>query len=41
MTVAAVDRLIHHAHIIELEGGSYRKQAAQQRNKTALEAENN
>jgi len=24
MTVAAVDRLIHHASIIELEGGSYR-----------------
>ena len=29
MTVAAVDRLIHHASIIELEGGSYR--IAQQR----------
>jgi DNA replication protein DnaC len=26
MTVAAVDRLIHHATIIELEGDSYRKQ---------------
>ncbi|BFM05837.1 IS21-like element helper ATPase IstB [Halioxenophilus aromaticivorans] len=26
MTVAAVDRLIHHATIIELEGESYRKQ---------------
>ena len=26
MTVAAIDRLIHHAHILELEGDSYRKQ---------------
>ncbi|WP_227510175.1 ATP-binding protein, partial [Marinobacter excellens] len=26
MTVAAVDRLIHHATIIELEGESYRRQ---------------
>lgn len=26
MTVAAIDRLIHHATIIELEGESYRKQ---------------
>lgn len=26
MTVAAIDRLIHHATIIELEGDSYRKQ---------------
>ena len=26
MTVAAIDRLIHHASIIELEGESYRKQ---------------
>jgi len=25
MTVAAVDRIIHHASIIEVEGGSYRK----------------
>ena len=25
MTVAAVDRVIHHAHIIEIEGESYRK----------------
>ena len=41
MTVAAVDRLIHHAHIIELEGESYRKLAAQDRSKAALEAEIN
>lgn len=27
MAVAAVDRLIHHAHIIELSGESYRKRA--------------
>lgn len=26
MTVAAIDRLIHHAHILELDGDSYRKQ---------------
>lgn len=31
MTVAAVDRLIHHALIIELQAQSYRQQAAQQR----------
>jgi DNA replication protein DnaC len=41
MTVAAVDRLIHHAHIIELEGESYRKQAAKERNKIAIETEIN
>jgi len=32
MTVAAVDRIIHHAHIIEIEGESYRKK--QQLSKT-------
>ena len=31
MTVAAVDRLIHHAHILELQGESYRKTAAKNR----------
>lgn len=31
MTVAAVDRLIHHALIIELQAKSYRQQAAQNR----------
>jgi DNA replication protein DnaC len=25
MTMAAVDRIIHHASIIEIKGGSYRK----------------
>lgn len=25
MTVAAIDRVIHHAHILEIEGESYRK----------------
>lgn len=39
MTVAAVDRLIHHAHIIELEGESYRRKAAQQNSEAALTAE--
>ena len=37
MTVAAVDRLIHHAHIIELEGESYRKKAAKKRNLISIE----
>jgi len=31
MTVAAVDRLIHHGHIIQLKGESYRKKAARNR----------
>lgn len=31
MTVAAIDRLIHHSHIIELEGESYRRKAAQKK----------
>jgi DNA replication protein DnaC len=39
MTVAAVDRLIHHAQIIELEGESYRRKTAEKRNKVAAEAE--
>jgi DNA replication protein DnaC len=39
MTVAAVDRLIHHAHIIELQGESYRKAAAQRRTQAAVEAD--
>jgi DNA replication protein DnaC len=42
MTVAAVDRLIHHAHIIELEGEeSYRRKTAQNKIKTAQKAEIN
>lgn len=28
MTVAAIDRLVHHAHILELSGESYRKRAS-------------
>ena len=32
MTVAAIDRLIHHGNIIELEGESYRRKAAQKMN---------
>ncbi len=28
MAVAAIDRLVHHAHIIELNGQSYRKRQA-------------
>ena len=33
MTVAAVDRLVHHALIIEINAESFRKQAAQNRAK--------
>lgn len=34
MAVAAIDRLIHHAHVVELSGESYRKRAyAEQRGK--------
>jgi DNA replication protein DnaC len=39
MTVAAVDRLIHHANIIELEGESYRRKHAQKRAQAASEAD--
>ncbi len=35
MTVAAIDRLIHHATIIELEGESYRKQHQLRKSKTS------
>ncbi len=35
MTVAAVDRLIHHALIIEIKAESFRKQAAQNRAKNS------
>jgi DNA replication protein DnaC len=28
MTVAAIDRLVHHATIIEMNGESYRKRSA-------------
>ena len=34
MTVAAVDRLVHHALIIEITAESYRKQVAANRSKT-------
>ena len=29
--VAAVDRLVHHAHIVDIQGESYRKSALQRR----------
>lgn len=32
-TTAAVDKLVHHAHVIELNGDSYRAQEAEQRKK--------
>jgi DNA replication protein DnaC len=31
-TAAAIDRLVHHATILELVGESYRTEAARQRN---------
>ena len=31
MAVAAVDRLVHHAHIVDIPGESYRKSALQRR----------
>jgi DNA replication protein DnaC len=33
MTVAAVDRLVHHALIIEIQAESFRKQSALERSK--------
>jgi DNA replication protein DnaC len=33
MTVAAIDRLVHHAHIIQLLGDSYRRKAAMKEEK--------
>lgn len=35
MTVAAIDRLIHHAHVLELSGESYRKKTHTRRQKEA------
>lgn len=37
MTVAAVDRLVHHALIVEIQAESYRKQAAVAKSATAQE----
>ena len=34
MAVAAVDRLVHHAHIVDIQGESYRKSALQRRDAT-------
>ena len=39
MTVAAIDRLIHHATIIELEGESYRKQQYVEKTKSEVKRE--
>lgn len=35
MAVAAIDRLIHHAHVVELSGESYRKRAHIEQRKSA------
>lgn len=37
-TAAAIDRLVHHATIVELTGSSYRTQAATKRNASLVEA---
>jgi len=37
MTVAAIDRLVHHASIIEIEGESFRKKASMNRKKKKQE----
>ena len=34
MTVAAVDRLVHHCHILEIIGASHHRQQASQRSRT-------
>ena len=34
MAVAAVDRLVHHAHIIDIQGESYRKAASLNKEET-------
>jgi len=36
MTVAAIDRLVHHATILELKGDSYRKKASMQRRENTM-----
>lgn len=36
MAVAAIDRLIHHAHVIELSGESYRKRAHTRQHKEVI-----
>ena len=38
-TAAAIDRLVHHAIILELTGPSYRSDAAKNRNQVSPEAE--
>ena len=35
MAVAAIDRIVHHATIIKIEGESYRATVAMKRNKNA------
>ncbi len=38
MTVSAVDRLVHHAVILEIKAESYPQQAATARNKDSLDS---
>jgi hypothetical protein len=39
MTVAAIDRLVHHASILEMNGTSYRRRAALQRAADPVQAD--
>ena len=39
MTIAAVNRLVHHAHILTVEGESYRRQATFERAANAARAD--
>jgi DNA replication protein DnaC len=38
MTVAAIDRLVHHATILEMNGDSYRRRAAAERRTAKADA---
>jgi hypothetical protein len=39
MTVTAVDRLVHHCHILEISGVSHRHQQASQLSRTRRESQ--
>jgi len=38
-TACAIDRLVHHATILELTGSSYREQEAKRRSRTSTKGE--
>ena len=41
MTVAAIDRLIHHAKILQCKGESYKRKQAQNKHKTSTKQAQN